>query len=185
MTETLLMPRASGWAIPDDALDLLAGLVREHRPGLVLEAGSGRSTIVLAHALRDVNRGRLLALEHDPDFAHENYCYLRVNNLAAGADVLYAPLGENGWYAEAAWRDLEGIDLLLVDGPPGHVAPLARYPALPNLRDRLTPGALVILDDTNRPDEQETLRRWQEIGLGELTIVPHSTGELAYGYFRP
>ncbi|MGH9270032.1 MAG: class I SAM-dependent methyltransferase, partial [Ilumatobacteraceae bacterium] len=42
----------------------------------------------------------------------------------------------------------------------------ARYPALPALRDRLLPGATVVLDDIERSGEQEVLRRWEdEFGL--------------------
>jgi hypothetical protein len=60
------------------------------------------------------------------------------------------------------------IDLLLVDGPPAYAAghALARYPALPVLGDRLASGATVVLDDAERPGEQEVLRRWErETGL--------------------
>ena len=64
------------------------------------------------------------------------------------------------WYDDAvvaAGLDaaLQGdlIDLLLVDGPPAYAVGhgLARYPALPVLRDRLAPGATVVLDDVERP----------------------------------
>jgi len=47
---------------------------------------------------------------------------------------------------------------------PGHG--LARHPALGVLRDRLVPGATVVLDDVERPGEQEVVRRWEdEFGL--------------------
>ena len=51
--------------------------------------------------------------------------------------------------------------MLLVDGPVGALGPQARYPALPLLRERLLPGAVVLLDDADRPEEQEVLARWQ------------------------
>ena len=61
------------------------------------------------------------------------------------------------------------IDLLVVDGPPAFAVGFAhaRYPALPVLRDRLAPGATVVLDDVERPGEQEVLRRWE----GEYDLV--------------
>jgi hypothetical protein len=60
------------------------------------------------------------------------------------------------------------VDLLLVDGPPADTADkvLARYPALPALHGRLARGATVVLDDVERPGEQEVLRRWE----GEFEI---------------
>ncbi len=91
------------------------------------------------------------------------------------------PRAEPGlsWYDESALTEglrtaLQGdptddliddlIDLLLVDGPPAYVAGmgLARYPALPVMLDRLAPGATLVLDDAERPGEQEVLRRWED-----------------------
>ena len=64
------------------------------------------------------------------------------------------------WYEVDAFRDLNEIDLLLVDGPPGSLGETARYPALHVLESRLAPNAVVILDDADRPDEQGIVRRW-------------------------
>jgi hypothetical protein len=63
------------------------------------------------------------------------------------------------WYSLATLPDLE-IDLLVVDGPPGALRPLARYPAGPRLLPRLASGALVFVDDAIRVDETEMVRRW-------------------------
>ena len=63
----------------------------------------------------------------------------------------------------------------MVDGPPGRTTKLARYPAVPALREKLRPGATVMLDDCHRRDERETLRRWlDEVpGLSLLRQVDH------------
>ena len=37
---------------------------------------------------------------------------------------------------------------------------VARWPAGPLLFPRLAPGAVVLLDDAARPEEQEAVRRW-------------------------
>ena len=63
------------------------------------------------------------------------------------------------WYSLASLPVLE-IDLLVVDGPPGTLHPLARYPAGPKLLPRLASGALVFVDDAIRADETEMVRRW-------------------------
>lgn len=190
----LVMPRRSGWAIPDDALALLAGLVELHRPALILEAGSGRSTIVLADALRKVGSGRLIALEHQRKFADEANSILGFNDLDGLAEARFAPLSAHRldlpasprWYARRSWADLHEIAMLIVDGPPGHVSELAREPALPLLHDRLAAGAVIVLDDTHRSWEQEILRRW-ETNFPDLTVtdrVTHSNGQLAYAVLR-
>lgn len=179
-TAGLTLPRFNGWMIPDDALEIVCRLIDARRPKLIVETGSGRSTVVLAAALRELGRGRLVSLEHQVEFHRRTDDMIATNGLRGFAEVRHAPL-IGDWYDPRGWTDLCAIDMLVVDGPPGHVGPLARRPALPLLRDRLTPGAVVVLDDTNRADEQATLRDWEAFGLASSEIVRHSTGALAYG----
>ena len=49
---------------------------------------------------------------------------------------------------------------LIVDGPPTKGNPLARYPALKTLYDKLSPEAVILVDDMIRPGEKEMVRRW-------------------------
>ena len=66
------------------------------------------------------------------------------------------------WYDVSVLDGIEGtVDLLIVDGPPHKLQRLARYPALPLLIDRLAADAVVLVDDANRRDEREMVRRWQ------------------------
>ena len=87
----------------------------------------------------------------------------------AFAEVRHAPLTEltaddrtYQWYDVDRLTDLRGIDLLVIDGPPAATGPDARYPALQVLEAKLAPTATVVLDDANRPDEQDAVRRWTE-----------------------
>jgi hypothetical protein len=85
------------------------------------------------------------------------------------------------WYAADQCYDLHDIAMLLVDGPPGHTASCARDPALPLLRTRLAPGALVVLDDTNRADERRTLEHWQQLVPGLVwQHARHSIGQISW-----
>ena len=139
------------WRLPDDACDALVDLVYEHEPEVVVECGSGRSTVVLAEALRDVGLGKVVALEHDWEFWQETVILLEERDLFTHAQVRHADL-DDGWYARSSWKDLRGIGLLLVDGPPRKTGWEARAPALTLLRDRLLPGAVIVLDDIDRAD---------------------------------
>jgi hypothetical protein len=152
----------------------------------IVELGSGVSTVLLARLLtqRPPPDGFLMAaVEHDALWAGWVGEQLDREGTRSNVTIVQAPLmphprAEPGlrWYDEAALTDglreaLRGdpIDLLLVDGPPAYAAGhgLARYPALPVLADRLAPGGTVVLDDVERPGEQEILRRWEaETGLG-------------------
>ncbi len=178
----LTLPRFTGWALPDDALEVLAGIIRDRRPGLVLEAGSGRSTVALAAVLRAEGFGRLVSLEHLPEHQQLGADSLKANGLDVFAEVRLALISpETGWYANSAWQDLEGIEMLIVDGPPGHHAPFAREPALPLLHRKLARDCVVVLDDTYRSDERKIWERWRGYGLSGPTFVLHSTGSLAHG----
>ena len=152
--------------------------------GRIVELGSGISTVLLARLLGQLSASgerRLAAVEHDGRWARWVVSQLVREGVGDHVVVVDAPLRAalrlRGW----TWYDVAAvdagldaaiggdvIDLLVVDGPPafavGHS--LARHPALPMLRDRLAPGATVVLDDVERPGEQEVLRRWEdEFGL--------------------
>jgi len=89
------------------------------------------------------------------------------HGLSDWATVVRAPLTLAGtatpWYAiDAIPRDLGSVDLLVIDGPPLSVGPLARYPALPKLIGFLSRSATIIVDDADREDEQAMLRKWRD-----------------------
>jgi predicted O-methyltransferase YrrM len=146
----------------------------------LVEVGSGTSTVVLARLLRERWPGgqhRHVAVEHDEAWARWVTDQLGREGLADRTTVLHVPLAPHRhglaglpWYdddlldrgLDAALGD-EPVDLLVVDGPPADTADkvLARYPALPALHRRLAPGATVVLDDVERPGEQEVLDRWE------------------------
>ncbi|MFB9909065.1 O-methyltransferase [Allokutzneria oryzae] len=164
------MPVGDGCAAAPDLLLYLMRWVRRRRPSLIVELGSGISTSWFAMALHTFGvPGRVVSLEHSDQYADQARHQLRALGLTHLAEVRLAPLedvrlsGENHrWYRRSAWQSLRDCDLLFVDGPPGWSAPLARYPAVPLLADALAPGALVVLDDHDRPDEREIVDRWRQ-----------------------
>ena len=162
------LPPTRRWAASPDILRELVTLVLERRPQVVVELGSGASTVIIAACLRRLGGGHLWSLEHLSDFAAETRERLASRELDAWVTIVDAPLtelrvGEGTW----RWYDLRGfspegpIELLFVDGPPAETGPLARYPALPLLLPRLAPGAAVLVDDLIRPDEQAVIARWR------------------------
>lgn len=162
------LPGLGGWAAEASTVLHLRDLVQRHRPGLVVECGSGASTVWLAHTLRQTG-GRIVSLEHDRAYAEQTRRRLVEHGLTDVAEVRFAPLRttsvdgeEHQWYEPDALEGLEGISLLFVDGPPQAEGMHVRYPAMPLLGPRLLPGAFVVLDDGHRPGEQEILTRWTE-----------------------
>jgi predicted O-methyltransferase YrrM len=165
---TDVLPATRGWAASPDLLVVLVDLVISQRPSLVVECGSGASTLWLALAMRRFGiEGRVVALDHDPVFGDKTCDLLARHGVGDLAEVRDAPLESFGlegetysWYARRAWEDLNGIDLLFVDGPPATTGHQARYPALPLLASSLSPVATTVLDDLIVPDMQKVLRLW-------------------------
>ena len=65
---------------------------------------------------------------------------------------------------------MEDVDLILVDGPPGHLGPMARYPAGPMLAAKCNPECLWVVDDIVRASESDMIHRW----TSELGLIPLS-----------
>jgi predicted O-methyltransferase YrrM len=164
----IALPSTRDWAASADLLRELITVVLAKRPRVVVETGSGTSTVIIAACLQRLGAGHLWSLEHLPKFAGETRAMLAARGLSEWATVVDAPLvdvqlGEGTW----SWYDLTGfpsadpIEVLFVDGPPGDTGPLARYPAMPMLLDRLAPGAAILVDDGARPDERAMIARWR------------------------
>lgn len=185
-----VLPFMGAWAASPDVVALLVEELLRARPGLVVECGSGASTVVLALTAERLGLDtRVVALEHDEAWAAQTRDALRRHGVEHRAEVRLAPLADVGldghstpWYSPGATADLRDIGLLFVDGPPGVTGPAARYPAVPMLRDRLAPRAVVVLDDARRRDEQQTLLAWRdELPDFELSRIALQKGA---GVFR-
>jgi len=164
-------------------------LILERRPSLVVECGSGTSTIWIAAALKQLGSGRVVSLEHLEEYAERTREALSKQGLLGFAEVRHAPLAEisvddraSQWYDPAFVADLAGVDLLLVDGPPKSVGENARHPAVPVLADKLVPGAIIVVDDTDRPAEIESIERWRHRfpELGPSFVLGPRTAGMAW-----
>jgi predicted O-methyltransferase YrrM len=161
------LPQMRAWAVSPDFANILISLIRECKPRLVLEAGSGVSTLVTAYTLQEVGEGKVVSLDHDEQFAEMSAANIKKHGLQDIATVINASLKEVAigdkswlWYDTEQLRNLGPIDMLIIDGPPGITQRLARYPALPILFHQLSEGAVVLLDDALRTDEREIVKLW-------------------------
>lgn len=177
-----------GFEITGEEAAFLFQLIRRHRPKLVMELGSGSSTVLLAAALRANGGGRLISVEHDATHAKRTAQVLEQAGLSSWVQPVVAPLVERrvgdrafNWYGlDPLLRTFnEKIDFLFVDGPPGKMQSLSRYPALPILQQYLAPGALVFVDDGGRADEMHMIKLWRELQVvafesEALDFLPHA-----------
>ncbi|HEY9751904.1 MAG TPA: class I SAM-dependent methyltransferase [Coleofasciculaceae cyanobacterium] len=164
----LPLPNMRGWAASPDFLKTVIELVLVEKPALIVEAGSGVSTVLIAYCLKRLGKGKVISLDHDFKFADTTQNLLASHGLSEIATVVYAPLKEfeiNGrkwlWYDKNRLKLDQTIDFFVIDGPPQSVQKLARYPALPLLFQHLSDKAVLVLDDGYREDEREIVALWQ------------------------
>lgn len=163
------IPATRGWAASPDLLLAYVQEILRSRPELVVECGSGVSTLYSALALEVVGAsGKVVAIDHDPDYAEKTRAILRDHGVSHRAEVRVAPIqmltleGEQRpWYDVSALEGLDKIGLLFVDGPLGSLHHESRYPALALLREHLLPGTAVFLDDSDREGETAVVEHWR------------------------
>jgi predicted O-methyltransferase YrrM len=162
------LPPMRDYAIAPDCALLLVDLVREHRPEVIVETGSGVSTLVLAYALEKLGRGRVISLDHDAHWAARTRAELERHGLSRFATVVHAPLepvdidGERFvWHSLAALEGVDAIDLVVDDGPPKYVGRFARFASLPTFAPRLRDDGVFLLDVVG-DEERHMLARWRQ-----------------------
>lgn len=171
-SELGMRPLLGGWALSPSGVLQLLELVESVEPRLIVECGSGASTLYLAEALRRLGQqSSLIALEHDAEFAMQTRQALERAGLSDIAEVRHAALEplqvgdwSGKWYDLNALEGLSDIGLLLVDGPPEGTGDLARFPAIPLIQAKLASNAVIVLDDARRDDEQMIVERWMQGG---------------------
>lgn len=172
------------WPVSADfALCLMQRLVLEQYD-LVIEFGSGMSTVIVARTLALIAERQQTAAAHFISFDHlepyyqQTLGYLKQAGLEQGVQLTLAPLKE--------WQGADGQTypyyscqtvlaqlakqkkasrkriLVIVDGPPAATGPKARYPAGPIVMQYF-PDAHIdfLMDDFIRQDEKEVAKHWQ------------------------
>ena len=167
--------QADAWAelyipVSPEGGRLLYTLIRASRPATVVEFGTsfGISTIHLAAAVRDNGNGRVVSTELN----EAKVARARANLVEAGlADLVTILEGD----ARETLADLPGpIGFVLLDGWKRLYLPVLRL-----LEPRLTPGALVVADDTVSMAAQMTdyLSYVRDPARGYLSVsFPESDG---------
>lgn len=169
------LPATRGWAVSPDMLLHLVDHVKQNDVDVVVECGSGVSTIALAHELRKKGKGHIYSLEHETEFGDQTRQTLEKHGLSEWVTIVDAPLtpqeidGETkNWYKPEVLPDDLKIDLIFVDGPPEYQSEMARYPAGPKLFTKLNPGGAAFIDDARTEQSQKNIAAWKE-RLPDLT----------------
>lgn len=151
--------------------------------GSILECGSGLSTILLG-IIAQKKGLKIVSLEHAPAWAQKVNHQLEVLGLN-NCTILSQPLidmGEFSWYdIDKENFPLNSIEVIICDGPPADTKG-GRFGLVPVLREYITSGTKILVDDVIREQEQEMIKAWslliafQEERKGEHD--PHSILEV-------
>jgi predicted O-methyltransferase YrrM len=172
------LPNTRQGAASPDFLSTIFQKIILNRPQTIVELGSGVSTLFMGHLLRDHKiEGKIHSIDHDEFYfkiIQENIIDTGLNNEVS---PYHCPLIRQSIKGkERLWYDISNltvtsIDLLIIDGPPGWLEEKMRYPAIPMLIDRLTEGALIIVDDYKRQDDSEMVKDWLKENTQLLLIA--------------
>lgn len=157
------LPYLGSWKADVGLLTLLVDHIFAHKPKLVVEFGAGASTLVLAKALRMAGGGRLISFDQHAGFIDATRGWLAEHGLRADLHAVPLRPSASGW--PGLWYDHgplpDGIELMLIDGPPWSIHPFTRGGAA-SLFGHIAPGGTVMLDDAARPGERVVARRWRK-----------------------
>lgn len=182
---TLPLPEFRHYRISPDAASHLIREIILRRPKVVVECGSGLSTVLIGKALQKNREGKVYSIEGDLEYAEISRKMLTEYDVDGVAQVIKAPIVHNQpggpetpWYEITRLSDIpDDINLLFVDGPVGGKGSKIRYPALGVFKERLAKDAVLLLDDYIRTDEQEIAKLWLEQLPGyELIELPAEKG---------
>lgn len=165
------------WSLPAESIDYLRAHVIRHAPEVILEFGSGVSTLALAtfaQELHGTGAVRVFSIDQDQEFLHRTQVALDDAGLGDLVRLQHVPVIRRQVLGhEVPSYDLtSGLldrflggcrpDLVLVDGPAA--GDLGRLSTVPLVLDRLPPGAWVFLDDALRDSEMQTAELWADWG---------------------
>jgi hypothetical protein len=130
--------------------------------GFIFECGSGLSTL-LAGVIVKKNGLKMVSIENSPYWGEKIIREVKRNNLYNNK-ILLRDLKN---YDNFDWYDIEGIDidkisLCICDAPPGNTYG-GRKGFLYLMKDKLSIGSIILVDDLNRKSEQDMIKEWQEI----------------------
>jgi predicted O-methyltransferase YrrM len=164
------------WALGAQTLNWLEDQVANLRPRLVLEFGSGASTLCLARFLVDLHGPvallRVISIDQEESYAAQTRELLRLGGLDTYVKVLSTSLRT---------QEIEGLvttcyempvtlsevldgrkaDFVMIDGPAAEAG--ARFGTLPLARPFLAPSAAFVLDDGLRDGEIWVAHRWAKL----------------------
>jgi predicted O-methyltransferase YrrM len=171
------IPSTRSWAASPDVLLTLLETARTSSPRKILDLGSGMSTLVLA---KSAPQALVISIDNSAEYAHKTQQMLASHGIT-NVEVRVAPLTSHAsgveWYESSKLADLSDIDLLFIDGPPGSKNDRARHPALAECLPKLSPRAIIVIDDAGRDGERNLAEEFAKaLPSHTLEFLSHEKG---------
>lgn len=189
-----------GWPISPDFAVYVIELIEKNDYDIIVEFGSGVSTLIVAKTLAKLGNRRegrmpveFIAFEHLEKYLQKTQGELQHAGLDNTVDLRFSPLQEwkssdgmvQPYYdCEIAFENIAQKHttstcklLAIVDGPPGGTFKHARYPAVPILLKYFKDMKHldILLDDYVRIEEREIVDRWKidikNVNLSQVTDI--------------
>jgi predicted O-methyltransferase YrrM len=171
------IPSTRSWAASPDVLLTLLDLAKSAKPSQILDLGSGMSTLVLA---KSSPQAKIISIDNSEEFAGKTRKLLDAHGVT-NVDLRVAPLTPHAsgvdWYDLSQLSDVSNIDLLFIDGPPGSKNPKARHPAIAECASKLSPRAIIVIDDAGRDGEKDMAHEFAKaLPSHTLEFLSHEKG---------
>ena len=171
------IPSTRSWAASPDVLLTLLHHAKQSNPKTILDLGSGMSTLVLA---KSAPAAKVFSIDNSAEYAGKTKEMLSLHKVT-NAEVRVAPLKAHAsgvdWYDVSKLADVSDIDLLFIDGPPGSKNDRARHPALTECLSKLSPRAIIVIDDAGRDGEKDLAHEFAKaLPNHSLEFLSHEKG---------
>ena len=171
------IPSTRSWAASPDVLLTLLDLAKRSQPSRILDLGSGMSTLVLG---KSAPQATIISIDNSAEFAGKTKKLLETHGVT-NVDLRVAPLTPHhsgvDWYDLSKFEDISHIDLLFVDGPPGSKNPKARHPVIAECLSKLSPLAIIVIDDAGRDGEKDMAHEFAKVLPNHrLEFLSHEKG---------
>lgn len=167
-----------GWPVSPDVGVRLIDMITTQKFDLIIEFGSGTSTLIMSSALAKTSpaQTRFISFDHLEKYYNSTLAMLRKHDVEQHVDLCHAPLtsfealGNTYMHYDCESKltqvyneNIPANVLVLVDGPPGATNKHARYPAFPKIINIFEQSNLTIfMDDYSRIDEKECVEMWEK-----------------------
>ncbi len=187
------VPWSSSAMSPSSVVSVVNDIILNKRR-LVLELGTGISTLFVAKVLEDLGEGCLITIDHDKTWQKMCINLMNTNSikppnfLPITAELSYLYKVDNQeveYYSMSEIEDtLNGsqIDMLIIDGPPAYSVgkELSRVPAAELFLPYMSDQSSVFVDDSTRAGEIKLIDKFEKLGGYSFQHKPNSS--LAIGF---